>query len=241
MEVYSGPHGYTLMASESAVERLNSIVLEDFVAENYTAPHMVLAAAGVEHDELLKIAEPLLSDMPKVHRPAEPKPVYVGGDYRRHADEGTTHFALAFEVPGGWLNQKEVMTLLVIQSLMGGGGSFLAGGPGKGMHSRLYGKQLMVLLQMGTSEDIGKQILHMERKPVEQFLKAIDQVTVKDINSLPLKLITCPFTLASHEMLFISQAMMKSATSSGRHESFLSQSYEFEKFELPCGLNVDNK
>lgn len=54
--------------------------------ENFTAPRIVLAASGVEHEELVKIAEPLLSDLPKTTRPEEPKSVYVGGEYRRQAD-----------------------------------------------------------------------------------------------------------------------------------------------------------
>jgi len=49
---------------------------------------MVLAAAGVEHEELVSIAEPLLSDLPNVPRPDEPKSVYVGGDFRRHGESG---------------------------------------------------------------------------------------------------------------------------------------------------------
>ena len=56
--------------------------------ENYTAPRMVLAASGVEHDELLYIAEPLLSDLPSTRPSEEPKSVYVGGEYRRQADTG---------------------------------------------------------------------------------------------------------------------------------------------------------
>jgi len=47
---------------------------------------MVLAAAGVEHEELVSIAEPLLSDLPNVPRPDEPKSIYVGGDFRRHGE-----------------------------------------------------------------------------------------------------------------------------------------------------------
>lgn len=49
---------------------------------------MVLAASGVEHEEFISIAEPLLSDLPSVPCSEEPKSVYVGGDYRRHADIG---------------------------------------------------------------------------------------------------------------------------------------------------------
>uniref|UniRef100_A0A5B6YHR0 Peptidase M16 C-terminal domain-containing protein n=2 Tax=Davidia involucrata TaxID=16924 RepID=A0A5B6YHR0_DAVIN len=231
---------------------------------------MVLAASGVEHEELLKIAEPLLSDLPSVPRPEQPKSVYVGGDYRCQADSGITHFALAFEAPGGWLKEKEAMALTVLQMLMGGGGSFSAGGPGKGMYSRLYlrvlneyhqiqsfsafnsiynntgifgiqattgsdfvskaidiaVKELIAVATPGevdqvqldrakqstksailmnlesrmvASEDIGRQILtYGERKPVEHFLKAVDEVTLKDIASISQKLISSPLTMASY-------------------------------------------
>ncbi|CAN6441376.1 unnamed protein product [Victoria cruziana] len=99
---------------------------------------MVLAASGVDHEELLAVAEPLLSDLPKVPSPEAPNSSYVGGDFRCQADSMNTHVALAFEVPGGWNKEKDAITLTVLQMLMGGGGSFSAGGPGKGMYSRLY-------------------------------------------------------------------------------------------------------
>ncbi|XP_040873136.1 mitochondrial-processing peptidase subunit alpha isoform X3 [Glycine max] len=171
---YSGALAFPLLAPEAALNRLDGPNLEEFVVENYTAPRMVLAASGVEHEELLSIAEPLLSDLPKVPRPEEPKSIYVGGDFRRHGEgvcigfytylhfscisffsfipfkeillftckdmlQGQgTHVAIAFEVPGGWQKEKDAIALTVLQMLMGGGGSFSAGGPGKGMHSRLY-------------------------------------------------------------------------------------------------------
>ncbi|OMO70945.1 hypothetical protein CCACVL1_18563 [Corchorus capsularis] len=136
---YSGALANPLLAPESALCRLNGKLLEEFVNENYTGKRMFLAASGIEHEELLQVAEPLLSDLPAGAYPQEPKSIYVGGDFRRQADAaGSTHFALAFEVPGGWNNEKESVILTVMQMLMGGGGSFSPGGPGKGMHSRLY-------------------------------------------------------------------------------------------------------
>lgn len=273
---YSGALAHSLMAQESTMARLDSSVLEQFVAENYTAPRMVLAASGVEHDDLLSIAEPLLSDLPHVPRPEEPKSVYIGGDYRCQAGSGVTHFALAFELPGGWRQDKDAMILTVLQMLMGGGGSFSAGGPGKGMYSRLYlnvlnqypqiqsfsafnsiynttgifgiqattssdfvskaievaageliavatpGQVTQVQLdrakaatksailmnlesRMVASEDIGRQILtYGERKPVEHFLKAIDEITVKDISSIAQKFLSSPLTMASHgDVLYV--------------------------------------
>ncbi|KAL0308548.1 UNVERIFIED_CONTAM: Mitochondrial-processing peptidase subunit alpha [Sesamum radiatum] len=267
---YSGPYANALLASESALGSLNSTVLEEFVAENYTAPRMVLAASGVDHDKLLEYAEPLLSDLPKVSRPSEPKPIYTGGDFRRQGDAGMTHFALAFELPGGWIKEKISVTLTVLQMLMGGGGSFSAGGPGKGMYSRLYlrvlnehpqiqafsafssiynhtglfgiqattgsdfaihaidiaVKELIAVATPGevdqvqlnrakqstksailmnlesrmvASEDIGKQILtYGERKPVEHFLKAVDEVTAQDLAKIAQKLLSSPLTMASY-------------------------------------------
>ncbi|KAK4486005.1 hypothetical protein RD792_008666, partial [Penstemon davidsonii] len=267
---YSGPFANALLASESSVNRLNSTVLEEFVAENYTASRMVLAASGVDHDKLLEYVEPLVSDLPNVSRPSEPKPIYTGGDFRRQGDSGITHFALAFELPGGWIKEKDAISMTVLQMLMGGGGSFSAGGPGKGMYSRLYlrvlnehpqiqsfsafnsifnhsglfgiqattgsdfavnaidiaikefiavatpgqvdSKQLdrakqstksAILMnlesRMVASEDIGKQILtYGERKPVEHFLKAVDDVTAQDIANIAQKLLSSPLTMASY-------------------------------------------
>ncbi|CAI0423503.1 unnamed protein product, partial [Linum tenue] len=267
---YTGALANPLLAPEAALSRLNGDILEEFVAENYTAPRMILAASGVEFEELLSVAEPLLSDLPLVQHPEAPKSVYVGGDYRRQADLPVTHVALAFEVPGGWHNEKEAITLTVLQMLMGGGGSFSAGGPGKGMHSRLYLRVLnnyqqlqsfsafnsifnntglfgiyatttsdfvakavdvaagelisiatpkqvsetqlnrakeatksAVLMnlesRMIVAEDIGRQYLtYGERKPVDHFLKAVDEITLKDITDISQKLLASPLTMASY-------------------------------------------
>ncbi|KAK4758876.1 hypothetical protein SAY87_020177 [Trapa incisa] len=267
---YTGALANPLLAPESAIERLNGTILEEFVAENYSAPRMVLAASGVEHDELLSIAEPLLSDLPSVPCPEEPKSVYTGGDYRCQGESGRTHFALAFELPGGWRKEKDAMTLTVLQMLMGGGGSFSAGGPGKGMYSRLYlrvlneypqvqsfsafsniynntglfgihattgsdfvpqaidiaARELIAVATPGevdqvqldrakqstrsailmnlesrmvAAEDTARQILtYGGRKPVEHFLKVIDEVTPKDITSMAQNLLSSPLSMASY-------------------------------------------
>lgn len=49
---------------------------------------MVLAASGVEHEELVAISEPLLSDLPDKKSPGEPESVYTGGDFRCQAESG---------------------------------------------------------------------------------------------------------------------------------------------------------
>jgi processing peptidase subunit alpha len=47
-----------------------------------------------------------------------------------------THIHLAFEALP--ISSDDIYALAVLQTLLGGGGSFSAGGPGKGMYSRLY-------------------------------------------------------------------------------------------------------
>lgn len=53
---------------------------------NFTAPRMVLSASGVDHTNLLSIAEPLFLDLPNVTSPITPKFEYVGGDWRQSSD-----------------------------------------------------------------------------------------------------------------------------------------------------------
>ncbi|KAJ7517242.1 hypothetical protein O6H91_21G015100 [Diphasiastrum complanatum] len=139
---FTGGLAKPLLATESSLSRLDSHTLESFMLENYTAPRIVLAASGVDHEELVSVADSLLSDLPAVSPPSPPVSEYVGGDWRGQADSPNTHVALAFEVPGGWRNDKQAIAATVLQSLLGGGGSFSSGGPGKGLYSRLYTRVL---------------------------------------------------------------------------------------------------
>merc|ERR1712072_1134989 len=63
---------------------------------------------------------------------------YEGGQYAvpTESSDGLTHVVLGFEGPS-W-HDAELIPMCVLHTLMGGGSSFSAGGPGKGMYSRLY-------------------------------------------------------------------------------------------------------
>lgn len=52
-----------------------------------------------------------------------------------------THVAIAME-SSPYSNKVDFFPFAVLNSLMGGGGSFSAGGPGKGMYTQLYLKVL---------------------------------------------------------------------------------------------------
>merc|ERR1711920_5907 len=62
---------------------------------------------------------------------------YTGGDQRLPRENPLCHLMLGWEVEGGW-NGSMLAAVTVLQMFLGGGRSFSTGGPGKGMHTRLY-------------------------------------------------------------------------------------------------------
>ena len=142
---FDGGLGQPLVASAGALSRMDGDALAHFVQQSYVAPRVVLAASGCAHEDLVSVAEPLLAQLPagaaSAGAPDAPSR-YVGGDYRVASDSPVTNVVLAFEFAGGWRDTKASTAMTVLNTLMGGGGSFSAGGPGKGMYSRLYTRVL---------------------------------------------------------------------------------------------------
>ncbi|KAK4687959.1 hypothetical protein P7C73_g2156, partial [Tremellales sp. Uapishka_1] len=68
---------------------------------------------------------------------AAAKAIYTGGEeYIERNEEEFTHLYIGFEGLG--IHDPDIYALATLQTLLGGGGSFSAGGPGKGMYTRLY-------------------------------------------------------------------------------------------------------
>lgn len=187
--------GNPLLCPEERIEQINESALRTYLSEWYRPERMVIAGAGIHHDELvemvdkyfsgLKYVEPSKEALPSYasgssrlhqqppahllpssspssslnkfftraassylypsHTPPPPAPAstYVGGHRfvpsprQTHSSEpNMSHLYLAFEGPS--IHDPDVYALATIQILLGGGGSFSAGGPGKGMYSRLY-------------------------------------------------------------------------------------------------------
>ncbi|WVN88616.1 uncharacterized protein L203_103827 [Cryptococcus depauperatus CBS 7841] len=69
------------------------------------------------------------------------KAIYTGGELYMDKPEGDlVHLHVYFEGLG--IHDPDIYALATLQTLLGGGGSFSAGGPGKGMYTRLYTKVL---------------------------------------------------------------------------------------------------
>ncbi|CAM9486741.1 unnamed protein product [Hapterophycus canaliculatus] len=106
---------------------------------------MVLAGAGVDHEELVRLGNKYFGGVEAREGGGDHDAAglaesrYHGGEARNiiGADKDKlTRVSVALKV-GGWHDDLLVATC-VLQVLLGGGDSFSAGGPGKGMYSRLY-------------------------------------------------------------------------------------------------------
>jgi mitochondrial-processing peptidase subunit alpha len=125
------------------LDLLNADVLWEFW-NSYVLAHpqnIVIGGAGIGHDQLVELTTQYFGDWPTAHDDdlLRTKPsIYRGGQcfVEKPARDQFTRVSLAFELDG-W-HSEDLVPTCVLQTLLGGGNSFSAGGPGKGMYSRLY-------------------------------------------------------------------------------------------------------
>lgn len=100
--------------------------------------NVIIAGTGVSNAELVRVAEPLfINEKFSTSGSGKGAPTYVGGErHLEQPDLPLIHVGLAFS--GLPASHPDSYALAILQMLLGGGGSFSAGGPGKGMYSRLY-------------------------------------------------------------------------------------------------------
>ncbi|KAJ7786637.1 Metalloenzyme, LuxS/M16 peptidase-like protein [Mycena metata] len=174
--------GSPLICPLDRIDAMNGHTLRKFMKEWYQPERMVIAGAGMPHDELVELADKHFSllkaselPVPPLHgrtltvpiplAAASPPPIlkstlraasylfptgaddkaalklqsstYTGGHHYIHDPSSEfNHLYIAFE--GAGICDDDIYALATMQVLLGGGGSFSAGGPGKGMYSRLY-------------------------------------------------------------------------------------------------------
>ena len=132
--------GMPLWCPKRNLDKLNESHLRDHVDTHFISSRMILSAVGIEHDKIVSFADKYFSDLPQKPRNGkkaiEKITEYVGGERRLVAESPLTHIALCFNADG--LRSPDIAQICVMHMLLGGGGSFSAGGPGKGMYSRLY-------------------------------------------------------------------------------------------------------
>ncbi|XP_008003816.1 mitochondrial-processing peptidase subunit alpha isoform X1 [Chlorocebus sabaeus] len=135
------------------IAKINREVLHSYLRNYYTPDRMVLAGVGVEHEHLVDCARKYLLGVQPAWGSAEAVDVdrsvaqYTGGIAKLERDMSNvslgptpipelTHIMVGLESCS--FLEEDFIPFAVLNMMMGGGGSFSAGGPGKGMFSRLY-------------------------------------------------------------------------------------------------------
>lgn len=155
--------GHPLLCPEERLAYIDAAAVNRYRDQFFTPERIVVGFVGVPHDQAIRIAEKYFGSMkPSSSSTSEDKTSgsmtnslfgllggtsdaglvsnYTGGSIflpeSALPNEEWTHLQVAFEAPS--LQSPEIYALATLQILLGGGGSFSAGGPGKGMYSRLY-------------------------------------------------------------------------------------------------------
>ena len=147
--------GLPKICPQKNISLIDRNVLYTYLSTYHTPERMVLAAVGVDHESLVKLAEkyfvnvkPIWSGKVQPLEPDNSLAQYSGGIEAVEKDlsnisMGPTpmpelvHIVLGLE-SSSHQNLEDFIPVCVLNMLMGGGGSFSAGGPGKGMYTRLY-------------------------------------------------------------------------------------------------------
>ncbi|TKA50044.1 Mitochondrial-processing peptidase subunit alpha [Cryomyces minteri] len=189
--------GNPLLCPKDRLEQIDRKVVQAYRREFYKPERIVVAFAGVEHSEAVRLTEKYFGDMREGRGPTlssssappqEPSRLLSKIPFFKNMTTSATNNASAspldpsmlqpppFDLPlnltapsqytGGFLSlpplppppnpalprlshihlafealpisSPDIYALATLQTLLGGGGSFSAGGPGKGMYSRLY-------------------------------------------------------------------------------------------------------
>jgi processing peptidase subunit beta len=120
---YQGtPLGRTILGPTENIKSITSKDLRDYINTHYKAPRMVLAAAGgVNHDELVKLAEKnfgsLKNDSNEIVQPLQPCR-FTGSEIRvRDDDIKLAHVAIAVE--GTSWSDADTIPLMVASTVLG--------------------------------------------------------------------------------------------------------------------------
>ncbi|XP_032722093.1 mitochondrial-processing peptidase subunit alpha isoform X2 [Lontra canadensis] len=135
------------------IGKIDREVLHSYLRNYYTPDRMVLAGVGVEHEHLVECARKHLLGARPAWGCAKAVDVdrsvaqYTGGMVKLERDMSNvslgpapfpelTHIMIGLESCS--FLEDDFIPFAVLNMMMGGGGSFSAGGPGKGMFTRLY-------------------------------------------------------------------------------------------------------
>merc|ERR1712142_878232 len=165
--------GLAKICPEENIGSISRQTLYTYLAAFHKPERMVVAGVGVDHDELVEAT---------VKHFVEKPPVWASGNVPKVVtDRSVAQYTGGLEVL-----EKDLRPFCVLNMMMGGGGSFSAGGPGKGMYTRLYTRVLNRYHWMYSAtaynhayNDSGIFCIHASAHP--QSLVELTQVLVREL------------------------------------------------------------
>ncbi|KAH7444020.1 hypothetical protein KP509_02G060900 [Ceratopteris richardii] len=184
---YIGDYAKYSFASKASLQRLNGLVLRQFVDETFSGCRMVLSAVGVEHSEFLAIVGPLLSDLPSENKSSVPKFKYVGGDWRNASDLPNSEFASqAVDIVCKELLSLTARGKVTYQELE------------RAKRATISAVLMSLECKAAVVEDIACQIMsYGRRRPIDDFVAEIRRMTLNDVRIAAREVLSTPLTMTS--------------------------------------------
>jgi predicted Zn-dependent peptidase len=112
--------GRPVLGSPKIIKKLSRKSVVSYLKDHYGAAHMVLSASGnLDHDQIVSLADKLLSGMPTEGDITTEPARYVGGEHRQSRDLEQLHLVLGF--PGVTLGDPDYYAAAVLSTAFGGG------------------------------------------------------------------------------------------------------------------------
>ncbi|XP_071442365.1 mitochondrial-processing peptidase subunit alpha [Hetaerina americana] len=150
--------GLPKICPEETIDKIDRSTLFTYLSQHYLPQRMVVAGVGVEHETLVEFVQryfvdnrPIWEEDKSLVLPVKNLEIdhsiaqYTGGLVKEHCEipihvgsdlPELAHIVIGLEAVGH--QHQDFIPACVLNMVMGGGGSFSAGGPGKGMYTRLY-------------------------------------------------------------------------------------------------------
>jgi len=193
--------GLPKICPEENIGRISRQTLYTYLSAYHRPERMVVAGVGVEHEVLVEAVQKYFVDTPPAwkldSKVTSDRSVaqYTGGQELLEKDLGNVslgptpmpelgHLVVGLESVGH--HHDDFIPFCVLNMMMGGGGSFSAGGPGKGMYTRLYTRVLNRYHWMYSAtaynhayNDSGIFCIHASCPP--QMLQELTQVLLREL------------------------------------------------------------
>lgn len=157
-----------------------------YMRNSYSAPRMVVAAAGrIDHDRLTNLTRQAFADLPAIGAGPVEAALYQGGEFRGERDLEQVQVVMGF--PGLSFDDKDFYTGSVLSTLFGGGMSsrlFQEAREKRGLCYSIYSflscysDNGLFAIHAGTGEDDAADLLQVICEETRQVMQSVSEVEV---------------------------------------------------------------